>query len=569
MERRTRTTRASVPAAPLPTTRRSPARASPSRRSPARSTITRRSPVRRSPARSVKMQHTPPKKSPVKKRSPSPPVQAKRGRPTRSKVTEAKKVEEIEEEINKSPRTPKLVLKNISPKSISSSVKKRLDDSTHGLDNEVSEITSIGTFQTDKQNTPEPSQHSNLTPTPSRKTTVSRSVSRFSPSIYDDNSEYSDNDAEYEKRTDNKTEYSRRIVTKSLEFGGTKGAVFWFFTIPVICYAIQYYCNKTSCKTYKLPNWDELKSLKTYYNLDVSLLYLAFTTGVALLSAVPLGKVVKHYGDKGFNEYYFNGVASAILSTAGIVFSEYMKAYPIIDLIYTNYSQLYVTSIVYALIIAICCYFRSRNIPMAQWNPYAKTHWSDSNVKLSFFDYFTGRSINPKWFQVIDIKLVHYRISLILTLILNGIFVYKNLIFAKLPTETILSLPEKIQNIYENVQFDSLSLVISGLIIIYILDLLIFEHHLTSSFELQNEGVGSYLLVRYAVFPFVFSILSKYSFEHKLTNVPDWAVILMTVAFLFGVVLKRYSNSIKYQYRMKPDNKKFASEYQSTQSSHK
>lgn len=561
MERRTRTTRASVPAAPLPTTRRSPVRRSPakspSRKSPAR-TITRRSPVRRSPARAVKMQHTPPKKA-VKKRSPSPVEQSQRGRSTRSKVVETKILKEIEEQIKKSPRTPKLVLNNISisPKSINS-VKKRLNDS---LDVEVSEITSIGTFQANKENTPEPSQHSNLTPTPSRKTTVSRSVSRFSHSNYDDNSEYSDNGADYEKTTDNKTEYSRRIVTKSLEFGGTKGAFLWFLTIPVICFFIQYYCNKTSCKSYKASNLNELKSLKTYYNLDVSLLYLAFTTGVALLSAIPLGRFVKHYGDKGINEYYFNGLTSAIIATAGITISEYTKIYPIIDLIYKNYIQLYVTSIAYALIISTFCYFRSRNIPMAQWNPYAKTHWSDSNIKISFFDFFVGRSINPKWFHVIDIKLVHYRISLILTLILNGIFAYKNLVFAQLPTETTLSLPEKVLNIIENVKFDQLSLVISGLIIIYVLDLLIFEHHLTSSFELQNEGVGSSLLVRYAVFPFVFSMISKYSFEHQMTNVPDWAVILLVVGFLFGVGLKRYSNSIKYQYRMTPDLKKFACKY--------
>lgn len=560
MERRTRTTRASVPAAPLSSTRRSPARRSPakspSRKSPAR-LITRRSPVRKSPARAVKMQHTPPKKSPVRKRSPSPVQQTKRGRPTRSKAVETKIVKEIEEQIQKSPKTPRLVLDNISA-SPKSSAKKKLNDS---LDVEVSEITSIGTFQTNKEQTPAPSQNSNLTPTPSRRTTVSRSVSRFSQSIYDDNSEYSDNDADYEKTVENKTEYSRRVVTKSLEFGGTKGAFLWFFTIPVICFFIQYYCNKTSCKTYLAPNLDELKSLKTYYNLDVSLLYLAFTTGVALLSAIPLGKVVKYYGDKGPNEYYFNGLTSAILATSGIVISEYLQAYPVIDLIYKNYTQLYVTSIVYALFISSCCYFRSRNIPMAQWNPYAKTHWSDSNIKISFFDFFVGRSINPKWFQVIDIKLVHYRISLILTLILNGIFAYKNLIFAQLPTEKVLSLPEKILNIIENVKYDQQSLIISGLVIIYILDLLIFEHHLTSSFELQNEGVGSSLLVRYAVFPFVFSMISKYSFEHQMTNVPEWAVILMIVGFLFGVGLKRLSNSIKYQYRVAPELKKFACKY--------
>lgn len=67
------------------------------------------------------------------------------------------------------------------------------------------------------------------------------------------------------------------------------------------------------------------------------------------------------------------------------------------------------------------------------------------------------------------------------------------------------------------------------------------------------------LLLRYALFPFVMSILSKYAFDHKLSALlPKWVYPLVAVLFFVGVIVKRRSNKLKYEYRLHPGNPKFS-----------
>lgn len=277
--------------------------------------------------------------------------------------------------------------------------------------------------------------------------------------------------------------------------------------------------------------------------------------GIFTLNIFPLGRVVKVHTDRGYTEFAFNGLTLSILTIAGIVAGEYFK-YNVVDTILKNYNQLLLLYIINALVQSISAYIRSRFVAQAHWNPFAKT----GNFLT---DFFIGREINPKWFSLVDVKLVHYHLSLITTLVLNGIFIYKNIKFPVIQTEIELKMHEKILYLLQSAKYEIAPLVISLLIIVYCLDLLIFEHHLSKTFELQYEGVGAGCLLRYAIFPFTFSLIAKYTLDWRI-KVEWWVLTIIAVEFLAGVVVKRLANKAKHDFRLNPTTGKSLSKYLKT-----
>lgn len=190
---------------------------------------------------------------------------------------------------------------------------------------------------------------------------------------------------------------------------------------------------------------------------------------------------------------------------------------------------------------------------MTTWNPYAK-----SGRLIS--DLFIGREINPRWLQVIDIKLVHRRIALISTLIFNLIFLSRNIKYVAAPVvEAPLTYTEIVAQHLQNLRLDPVAATVSLLVIVYVLDALIFEHHLISSFELHAEGVGAQLLLQYATFPVWTSLISKFALQHKISGVPNWLLAVLAVLYIGGILLKRLSNELKYHYRVNPTSSRSAS----------
>lgn len=573
MENR-RLTRASADVVPVPrkvTTRKSPSRKTTARQK-SLSPVISKSPARgksKSPARErrttkdaakTKIKHVvasetydfdyqPPRNEKV--------TEKKRGRP---RLTD-KQIGDIQKS------SPKILLNklNVSMKeekiTISKSSPKSLDDSG---DNEVANIIASKRLsilrEGSKTFTPDPSLHSNLTPTTTEQSrrTTSRSVS-----LFDESQEYSDQEYESFTRGENNglehddepNNYTRRSVVKQQlelqEFGGRLGAILLIFLIPVFTFAINYLCNAETCDFRKV-NIDKLKELNTYFNMEIGVVFLLFTWGITIASSLPLGKIVQFQNERGgYTEYYFTGLSCSILTLIAIFVAEYCYKYPLINLILNNYIQLVCVSIVYGMIISTCCFIRSRFIQPYLLNPYAKTYRFP-------IDLFIGREINPKWFQLIDIKLVHYHISIALALVINSIFFYRNLTIPVVIEGEQLS--DKILYLIQNVKFNNITLLTSSLLIIYLLDVLLFEHHLTWSFELQSEGVGAQLLTRYSTFPFIVSLISKYSFEHPITDAPLWIIGIVSFLFLLGLFIKRSSNKLKYAYRMNPLTPEFLSE---------
>lgn len=412
-----------------------------------------------------------------------------------------------------------------------------------------------------KSLTPNTSQRSVVTST--GRATASRSVS-----VANDSQEFSDHeDIEFQsfRRDDNgvrEKSYARRSASKQLqdlrEFGGNLGAAAVLLLVPAFIFFINHFCSGAAHRdcSFKLPaNLDEFKALSTYFNREVAVIFLLFTWAIALISTVPIGKAVKIVDEiRGQQSYVFTGLSCATFTGLAVFVAEYCYKYPLVSTISKGYNQLLVISLAHALITSTLAFVKSRYVPQTSWNPYAK-----SGRTLS--DFFLGREINPLSFNTINLKLVHYHLSLTLALLFNSIILYRNVHFPTLPEptdpETPLSLLDKLTFVAQNTQFEPTPVLTSALTILYLLDLLAYEHHLTHSFDLQSEGFGAMLLLRYAVFPFTLTLLPKYVAAHKLADVPGWALAGVAVLALLGLYVKRSANRLKHQYRLNPLGEKF------------
>lgn len=342
------------------------------------------------------------------------------------------------------------------------------------------------------------------------------------------------------------------------EFGGSIGALLLILLLPVLCFFTQYVCSRPECNI-KAVRLEKLKLLSTYFTYESGYLYLGYTWIVCLLSKIPYLGIRRSLAQVTLHEqpitFYFNGLASAIAIVGGLAATEYYFKYPINTLIYKNYQQLNLVGIVYALIISIWCFARSAYFPESSWNQFAK-----SGRLVS--DLFIGREITPRWLRIIDIKLVHRRISLIATLIFNLIFLSRNIKYVAAPAiEAPLTYTEIIGQHLQSLKLDPVAATVSILIIVYVLDALVFEHHLTSSFELLGEGVGAQLLLQYSLFPVWTSLFAKFALQHKISGVPNWFLAIVSILYIGGILLKRLSNELKYHYRINPGSSRSSSKF--------
>lgn len=316
-------------------------------------------------------------------------------------------------------------------------------------------------------------------------------------------------------------------------------------------------CSRLDCSV-KSVRVEKLKLLSSFFTLESGYVYLSFTWLVCLLSLIPYLGVKRQLaqssaGSDANTPRYFNGLASATIIVAGLSIAEYYFKYPITALIYKNYQQFCFVGFVYALIISIWLFFRSKYIPTTAWNPFAK-----SGKLVS--DLFIGREVNPRWWNLIDIKLVHRRIALISTLIFNLIFITRNIKFTQIATvEAPLTATEVAVQYLQSIKLDPVAATVSVLIILNVLDALVFEQHLISSFELQSEGVGAQLLLQYASYPIWTSLFAKFTLQHKVSGVPNWLLVLIVIVYLGGLIFKRLSNELKYHYQVYPNSQRSSS----------
>lgn len=328
---------------------------------------------------------------------------------------------------------------------------------------------------------------------------------------------------------------------------GVIGSVALLMAMIALGLGVTVCCNSTGCKPTVAGLKRTLSQLTTWYDPQATAVAVLFTAAIALVSALPTGRVVSITIDdlEDAKTYTYNGFAT-FLVTLGVT----LYTTDGLQFVYRHHLHLFILSIVTAIVVAIAAFVRARFQPADTLNAYART-------QRPLFDFVVGREVSPLWFGRIDAKLVFYRISIITTLLLNIVFLAKTVV---LPSTELQLNATSVLSFVTGIRADVATTAAASMVLVYCMDLLIFEHHLTSSFDVQYEGFGAFVLVRYALFPFMVSAMPKFVLENA-TAAPWWLISIMAGVFVAGLLTKRYADQLKYSYRMHPLNPRFDSKF--------
>ncbi|ALC41645.1 LBR [Drosophila busckii] len=404
----------------------------------------------------------------------------------------------------------------------------------------------------------------------------SRSVSR---SVYDDDEKSSKrsystdvefiaeeneplDDEEEEFRSFNATRQSvtpvggnacRKLKPPS-EFGGWPGALLLLVLSPALVYYLTWSCTARNACQFKRANltalldWQYLS--RQVFQPHVVGVFAAYQCVVFLLVALLPGRRVHLTRET----YKFNGliVCLTLLIAGGI--AEYLK-FPVANFVMRHYLRFCIYGLLSAFVAACWSYWR---VDTTKYNVLRQTLSNDYGRTGNFVvDFALGRQLNPKWLGRVDLKQYYYRLSLVSTLLYAVCYLYQILQWPQYPQaqEGYLYL---LRYYYNNVNYDAGTLLAASSLLLYVLDALLFEHHLSSSFELQHDGYGALLLLRYAATPYLLSAVSKYFYEQRVPISCCFAPYGALLLLLLGLFIKRYSCAYKYKYRLNSQSPLFA-----------
>lgn len=285
-------------------------------------------------------------------------------------------------------------------------------------------------------------------------------------------------------------------------------------------------------------------------------IYLLFLAGTALISLIPFYRVVKLPGSND-DVYKFNGLLVAAVTLVGVIGFE-VQGSDVLKAILVNIDQLLLLSIIVNIVISIVVYIKARRYGVDVQNP----ECTGQVVK----DFARGLDISPTIGERLNIKSVVFVRSAILILIINIALICKNVSIPAVTVASELPIGELIKEtffnfvfIFKNAQYNPTSLLISGLLAFYALDLLIFEHHRAVSYDVNSTGCGAIYILRHATYPFLLSFLPRFVLAEKI-QIHSALLGLIGLVFFAGWVLKRCSNSLRYHYRINPKAPKYKSE---------
>lgn len=423
---------------------------------------------------------------------------------------------------------------------------------------------------------------SNVAGTPTNQTDeagsrYSRSVSR---SVYDDEKSskrsYSTGEEDLEEEDEDEEfrsfNASRQSVTGTptvlaggsvcrqlqapREFGGWPGALLLLALVPALVYYLTWSCTSRNACQFKQVNLTGLLDRKyltrQVFQTHVVGAFTAYQFVVFLLVSLLPGRRVHLTRET----YKFNGlgVALTLLLAGGI--AEYLK-YPVVNFVLRHYLRFCIYGLVSAFVAATWSYWR---VDTTKYNVLRQTLANDYGRSGNFVvDFALGRQLNPKWLGRVDWKQYYYRLSLVSTLLYAVCYIYQSLQWPQWPqAQEDPGYVYLLRYYWNNVNYDAGTLLAATSLTVYVLDALLFEHHLSCSFELQHEGYGCLLLLRYAATPYLLSSVSKYFYEQRVPISCSLAPYGVLALLLLGLGIKRYSCAYKYKYRLNSQNPIFA-----------
>jgi voltage-gated potassium channel Kch len=301
--------------------------------------------------------------------------------------------------------------------------------------------------------------------------------------------------------------------------------------------------------------WGLCKNPATFINLHALLIIWVIRFAVIIISILPFGRVVS-IADRS---YKFNGILSAVIILSVLIGIE-LKNGSALSLIFANLDRFLYVGVIKNLITAVVVYLHAKYRPTSVENSYGQ-----SGRLLN--DFTAGRELNPAFLKRIDVKRALYNESIIYLLIINVTLLFKNISVPAIESASEGSpIKELIKQTYNNLvfviqnsEYNASALVISTFLIIYALDALIYEHHLAASFQVNDEGCGAELLLRFASFPFLVSLLPRFLLAQNV-EACNCGLVAIGLCFVFGMVVKRCSNCLKFEYRLQPADPKFKGE---------
>lgn len=199
------------------------------------------------------------------------------------------------------------------------------------------------------------------------------------------------------------------------EFGGWIGALCCIILTPLIILVPNVICDEKQCSITKLPNFGKYKSIEAFLDYDALAFYSGYVLLMAFLSALPFGgpKVNGLPNKQGKLSYRLNGTFVLICTSAALIALEYLNV-PVVATVLDKYFQIVVSSLVVSFLVAIYLYVRSFYVSVSALNPHAI-----SNSQI--YNFWIGREINPRILNVIDMKVLFYRITLSLFVSIRGV----------------------------------------------------------------------------------------------------------------------------------------------------
>uniref|UniRef100_A0A146LCF7 Lamin-B receptor n=2 Tax=Lygus hesperus TaxID=30085 RepID=A0A146LCF7_LYGHE len=297
----------------------------------------------------------------------------------------------------------------------------------------------------------------------------------------------------------------------------------WFITlvlalaVPAAVVAAQLACTKESCAP--IPPKVTL-TWRRFFDLEAASWYLGYLVFQFILASLPLGFKNKSLGRMDSYTYRSNGLAALLATSAVFLGLQLYLNFPLTRILDKGL-PIMSASIITAVVLSIGLYVKAIRTK-AMRSEYGQT---GSHV----IDLFAGAETNAR-IGPLDIKTAVIRASLISAIIYNSLLIYREA---------------------QGKELDQISINVAlaaALQIIYCLDFVVFESTLLSSFTVNHDGTGLWLILYSALFPFWITLIPKYLFLSKSAH-NVWVASAAGLLFTIGYLIHRISNYQKAAFK--------------------
>ncbi|KAF5273416.1 hypothetical protein FQA39_LY07433 [Lamprigera yunnana] len=335
-----------------------------------------------------------------------------------------------------------------------------------------------------------------------------------------------------------------RSKSRTIELNIISGKSNWIkdllstLLLPLTPVVYLMFCNETHCYFTKLPNLNKYLLLSTYFDSICFAVCAIYFGLIVILSALPFGGVhISGLPNKhGRLEYIMNGFFVAIMTGIALIILEYYNV-PVIEKITSRYFQLLVSLLIMSLVTSLYFYARSFYVPLSALK-------LDVLRNNPIYNFVNGRELNPRIFGYVDVKMCLIRYFMIGNILISGMLMFKNV---------EISVDKEGNFDLRSAKYNLTLLIMTGLQIIYSLDLLIYETSFVTTATAQYEAVGYKMVTGFMCGPILMCCVSKYIFDYGI-KLPYWHLVGSTVLFFVGYFLYRASNNQKHKFRQNPYN---------------